>query len=236
MAYNSTIKIKPKPCKGTGKAKGFGCGEMVLNRKHGIGSECGCLGKFIRGTAFGSNAVNKRTKIAESNIKKEQTKKHRVAKQSIKKWVNILQSDVQHIARLIDIGCSCIARGEHGLMDGGHIIGKGCNITISLNLHNIHRQLSQSNRSQTEDRKLRDGVANEYGESYYLFIKSLQKLSSLGYTNLEYMEFSKKAKKVVKRLQKEGRTFNKVERIKQRNKINQELGIYTDQYAIYIVS
>lgn len=236
MAYNSTIKIKPKPCKGAGKAKGYGCGEMVFNRKHGIGSECGCLGKFIRGTVYGNSAVSKRTKIAENNIKKEQTKKHRADKLKIKNWKSELHSTLQHIARLIDIGCPCIARREHGNMHGGHIISKGSNLTASFNLHNIHRQLAQSNTSQREDVLLRDGVAREYGEDYYNFINSLTQLSSLNYCNLEYMDFTRKAKKIVKRLQKKGRIFNKDERLEQRNLINQELGIYTDQYTIYIVS
>ena len=37
------ITIKQKPCKGTGKCIGLGCGEMQKIRKYGLGTICGCF-------------------------------------------------------------------------------------------------------------------------------------------------------------------------------------------------
>jgi hypothetical protein len=234
--YNSTIKPKEKACKGTGKAKGFGCGEPTLQRVYGLGITCKCYQKWLLNSDNGSNIISAKRTSAKKQVQKSETKKQRAAKLTIKNWKGELHSTLQLIARLIDIGQPCIARGEHGNMHGGHIISKGSNLTASFNLHNIHRQLAQSNTSQREDIKLRDGVAREYGEDYYNFISSFSLIDPLHCSNLDYMDYTRKAKKVAKRLQKEGRTFNKTERIEQRNIINQEIGVYTDQYAIYIVS
>jgi hypothetical protein len=37
------ILIKEKPCKGTGKCLGLGCGQMQKIRKYGLGTLCGCF-------------------------------------------------------------------------------------------------------------------------------------------------------------------------------------------------
>lgn len=38
-----SILVKEKPCKGTGKCIGLGCGEMQKIRKYGLGTICGCF-------------------------------------------------------------------------------------------------------------------------------------------------------------------------------------------------
>lgn len=62
--------LKEKICKGTGKAKGFGCGKIVPqemygkpNRVYGIGRSCGCFSNWLL------NSVEGKKKIAASALK-----------------------------------------------------------------------------------------------------------------------------------------------------------------------
>lgn len=40
VVVKTEIKPKEKPCKGTGKAKGYGCGKLTLERQYGLGVHC----------------------------------------------------------------------------------------------------------------------------------------------------------------------------------------------------
>lgn len=51
--------IKRKNCKGTGKAKGYGCGSMQLYRKYGLGRECGCYGEWLFSSEEGRKTIYK---------------------------------------------------------------------------------------------------------------------------------------------------------------------------------
>jgi hypothetical protein len=118
-------------------------------------------------------------------------------------------------------------------MHGGHVFAKGGNSSMALNLHNIHRQSAQSNRFQNDDGLLREGLSNEYGENYMQFISELRRTPQLNYLNMEYMDFYKVAKSISKKLIKDGRRYNKEERIVLRNKINLLLCIYESEYCIF---
>lgn len=69
--------LKQKKCKGTGKAKGYGCNNLVEqvkygkpNRKYGLGLSCGCYNDWLLNTPEGKE------KITQTIIK---TKKQRVS-------------------------------------------------------------------------------------------------------------------------------------------------------------
>lgn len=225
-----------KICKGINKAHGYaGCGKPtdVKRRKYGLCPSClidwattNESGKIWYQTQF----IPKVKKITE----KEQRKKTREERESIINYREKLQTEIQKIARLIDIGLPCLALGYHpDQMHGGHIYSKGSNKTMALNLHNIHRQSAKSNWTHNDDGLLREKLVEEYGYEYHDFISGLRKTPALHYTNMEYKDFYRKACKASKFLKQSGQTFNKEERIIMRNRINLELGIYDKEFSTF---
>ena len=61
--------IEYKKCKGSGKAKGHGCGKMVKAkfRKYGLGMECKCYHKWLLNTDVGQSIVAQTTLRATKN-------------------------------------------------------------------------------------------------------------------------------------------------------------------------
>lgn len=234
-----------KKCKGTGKAIAFkGCGVELpyfenngtkkYSAVYGLGKNCGCYSKWLLTTKEGKEVLNKAKIKAKKITDKEHYKIKKEQKNKIKNWRNYLQVEIQKISRLIDIGLPCLARGHHAdQMHGGHVFAKGGNSSMALNLHNIHRQSAQSNRFQNDDGLLREGLSNEYGENYMQFISELRRTPQLNYLNMEFMDFYKLAKSISKKLIKDGRRYNKEERIILRNKVNLMLGIYTEEYCVF---
>jgi len=236
--------IKQKPCKGQDEAHGFdGCGKLVNveNRKFGLGKNC-CFPEWLydteRGKLYLNRAMTIGKKQTETKIKKQviaSKENHEKAKKEAKKWDKELQTVINEIARLIDFGLGCLARNYiPEQMHGGHVYARGGNKTIAYNLHNIHRQSAQSNHFGNDDGLLREGVANEYGQHYLDFISGLRQIPSLNYSNKEYHEFYKKACKVRNQLKKNPTQNLLINRIKLRNVINKELGIYPDEWCCYL--
>ena len=226
------IKPKKKKCKGTGKCRDRGCGIETYNRRYGLCNSC--FAKWLYQTPEGLEKVLKAqlkaTKIS-SNINR---KKNKELKDSIINWRDKLQTKIQEISRLIDVGLPCLARGYHpNQIHGGHVFAKGGNKTISLNLHNIHRQSAQSNHNQNDDGLLREGLINEYGKEYMDFISELRQCPSLNYSNIEYKDFYRLACKIALQLKREGNRFELKERIDARNRINKELEIYQYEFCVF---
>jgi hypothetical protein len=231
--------IKEKKCKGSGPAIGYGCGKMVKveNRKYGLGKMC-CFTEWLMESENGKIHMQKAMIIGKSRVEKQVKKTHIVQKKKEKEkltnWNERLQSKINEIARLIDKGLPCLARGHHAnQLHGGHIFARGGNQTIRFNLHNIHRQSAQSNHFGNDDGLLREGLINEYGNLYFEFISGLRKMPLLKLSNIELHDFYKKACKICNRLKKENLTYSLSDRIQLRNDINFELMIYETEHCIF---
>lgn len=228
------IERKKKPCKGQNRAKGVpGCGKPSMNRKFGLCPVC--LYEWATTNENGMVWYKKQflPKVSKK-VEKSKREKDKKIKIELTDWRRKLQSKVQEIVRLIDIGQPCLARGYHaGKNVGGHVFSRGSNPTIALNIHNIHRQGSQSNHFQNDDGLLREGLINEYGQDYFDFISELRRCKSLKYSNDEYHHFYKKASEIALKLKRDGKTFGIKDRIKKRNEINLEIGIYDKKFCVY---
>jgi hypothetical protein len=112
------------------------------------------------------------------------------------------------------------------------VFAKGREKQMRFNLHNIHRQSAQSNNWENDDVNFRKGIINEYGQQYFDFIESLKQTPQPKYSEIEYMEFYKKACKAANRLKRSGRNYNVAERLILRSGINLEIGIYEKKYCI----
>lgn len=234
-------KQRHKKCKGTGKAKGFGCGiELTFviknnirsyNAVFGLGKQCGCYVNWLTSTKEGQKVLDKAKILGKNKVEIETRKKKREDRSLQKNWGKQLQITINSIVRTIDKGLPCLARNQKGQIHAGHVYPRGGNQIIKFNLHNIHRQSAQSNHYQNDDGKLREGVVNEYGQEYMDFISELRRTPSLQYNNKEYRSLTYKARKILKELKEQDRIYSKSERIEMRNRINVELGIYDLVYC-----
>lgn len=231
-----------KKCKGIGKALGFeGCGTPSEFRRYGLCSQC--LSSWATSTDTGRDWLKTQTAYKMRKKEKENKKVEREKKSQMKidimsntkYWSKELQPKINLIARLIDHGHPCICTEQYGKLNGGHYISVGANRSMSLNLHNIHVQSFQSNHWQSGDTlKYQAGIRRVYGDEYLDFIEGMKKMPSLNITKIEMQEYRKKAMYLIKILKGNMKIRTPEERILLRNAINIDLGIYPEQYSIYI--
>jgi len=240
------IEPKKKPCKAIGKAKGSGvegCGEVILTRVYGL---CpGCYSNFLLNTTEGQEKLKRSALKATGSTMKELIRSAEATKRTFKiedmspdKYrASQIQPKINLIARLIDKGQSCIANPGRttGKMAGGHRHSVGHNRTLALNLHNIHIQSYESNDKKAGDHiKYRAGVKQIYGVDYADFIdEDLVQCPPLKLTKQELQDLLPKVKKIIKRLESLNLTYTPKQRIRLRNEINKELGIYSDRFAVF---
>ena len=225
------MKVNKKICKGTGKAKGHGCGELKYRHKYGMCSSC--FAKWLYSTPEGSEVLNKGIISGKKKAEKQKKDELRDLKKTLEPIKSKLQRKIQLIVRLIDKGQLCLARNIRGQMHGGHIYSRGSNSQMSFNLHNIHRQSASSNKWQNDDVLLREGVVYEYGQDYMDFISSLKQTPSSRHSDAIYREFYLTASKIALKLKSDDLIYSKEDRIRLRNEINLELGIYEDEFCVF---
>lgn len=142
-------------------------------------------------------------------------------------WREKLQVKLQEIARLIDYGQPCLAKGNKPKQThGGHIWSKGAHSNIALNLHNIHRQSAQSNHFQSDDRLMHQGVIREYGQEYYDKLQSLLGFKMPKFTNDDWLEMYRIACSISNDLKRNLRVNDTAARIELRSRFNKMIGIY----------
>lgn len=236
-------------CKGTGKAKGSGCGNPTEERRYGLGVEC-CFKLWLISTDNGFieiKAIAERaSKKVARDIKRKQIKKRqedarlkakmRIDIMSVMEYKNkILQPNINLIARLIDYGQPCISTNNlKGKMSGGHYVGAGKNITISFNLHNIFIQSFHSNHHNSGDiLNYQDGLINTFGTKYFNFVQSLRKCEKIDFNKEDLIRANKKCRLVIKELNAHIEVREPKERIRLRNKVNDFLDFYPEEYSKY---
>jgi len=227
------MKTPPKKCKGSGEAKGSGCGEISQDaRRYGLCHKCYI--DWLLNTENGQ-AKMQRSKIKAKRINdREERLKLKFDREAIKDYSAELQKKVNEIVRILDKGQPCLAKGIHAKqMHAGHIYSRGSNRSMRYNLHNIHRQSAQSNHFQNEDGLLREGLTKEYGTDYFDFIGELRETPALKFANHEYNTLYRNACSIVNKLRAEGKTYNRAQRIEMRNKLNLKLNIYALKYCVF---
>lgn len=228
------IEIKPKPCSGTGVAKGFGCGKITKHRVYGL-CKMGCYPNWLFSSEPGKIKLSKALNIAKSKTKKEQTQKTNAQKENLKTKSDLekdLQTEINTIIRLIDKGFVCISTRNqlNAKYDAGHFFSRGSSPTIKFNLFNIYAQSVYANQHLSGDQiNFMMGLRHYYGNKlteYVLELKSLYKLINLSREDLKSKTLI--ARKIVKELKNTDAIYNVVERIEMRKKYNIEIGIYLD--------
>lgn len=228
--------IKEKKCKGQNTAKDFeGCGKMTKVEQRKLGLCQSCYRDWLLESKKGQEHFDKMLIKNKVQFERKQRAIDKKQREQLTDYKPKLQTVVNQISRLIDIGLPCLARGYHAnQIHAGHVYARGGNQIMRYNLHNIHRQSAQSNKSGNDDGLLREGLVNEYGQDYMNFISELRQTPPVKYTNPEYIELYKNACKIANMLKKQGKTYPFPEqRIEMRNEINNALGIYDQKYCEY---
>lgn len=141
------LEPKKKPCKGTGKAKGYGCGKLTPYRVYGLGKMC-CYSNWLL------NSENGKIKLQKAMLKA--TKPRRELEQLSKEDKNrkglatLLKNTVRvchEYIRLRDYGKNCISCNEPYLKNhqAGHFYKAELFSTIKFDELNIHGQCVKCN-------------------------------------------------------------------------------------------
>jgi hypothetical protein len=176
------IKTKEKNCKGTGKAKGFGCGNLSYKRTYGLCDNC--LKEWAYNTYLGHEYL---AKTSLRKVRKE--KKDSKPKRKYVKWIDkptnemityIQDNIVNPYIRMRDIHVHGIHNSISGggkITDAGHFYTVKNNQKLRFCVQNIHGQSLGHNRDIADPGHLNEyriGLINRYGENY---LKELQELS-----------------------------------------------------------
>jgi len=232
------IEPKFKPCKGTGKAIGSGCGEKAQVRKYGLCMKC--YPSWLYGTEEGNKVVEKHRIGSKKKTEDQQTKEWNETKKAKRPYTHYkenkkaLGSEIQKLARLIDIKYghnTCIDCGQPFTQaqdrDGGHFKSKGSNESIRYNLHNIHSQKSNCNRNGLgggKERQFFIGLVARYGAEYAQLVDTglQQKYKYIGLKQADYPEKLAIVRKLIRDLD----TFQFENAYQAREQLNQIIGIY----------
>ena len=150
------------------------------------------------------------------------------------KYRGLLQTEVNKLAREIDIACgfsTCIDCGETlvgiGQVDAAHFHNSKNHGNIRYNLHNIHSARSSCNfYSDSHKQGYKQGLAKRYGKVYLERVKGLDKLySDIKLTNKEVAE----KLKIVRKINREFDTYKINDGISARDMFNEIIGIYKCQ-------
>lgn len=235
-----------KQCKPNYRMNKFsGCGKTKTIFKYGSCQSCfiNWTQKTEDGKAWLEKNRIKKFKENQKNKRVEQKKLDRKMKIDLMStsqyWSDVFQPKFNELIRIVDKGCGCIAtRRTTGQMQAGHYIHAGVNKTISINAHNIFVQSMESNHFRSGDViKYQDGIRTVFGENYFNFVESLKACPALHLTKIELMQ----AYEIILRLRREYKKeeyqfLSPLERIEMRNEINSELGLYPEEFTVYLTT
>lgn len=173
------IKPKEKPCKGTGQAKGYGCGKPTIHRVYGLGKMC-CYSDWLL------NSENGKIKLEKSIIKAQKPRKELEQAREDKKqrkslgWLLINTRTVCHeYIKLRDKGKPCVSCGQPwgDKHQAGHWKKAELYSLLKFDERNIHNQCEGCNIHK-------DGNVQQYGDRIHLRIgaegkKELERIASL---------------------------------------------------------
>jgi hypothetical protein len=140
------MQTKPKNCKGTGLANGFGCNKSTPFRRYGLCNSC--YPDWLL------NSENGRIKMAKALFKAQEPRKQFEAAKSEKKELNALKAAhnttktlVHEFIRERDKGKPCISCSGSWNKDfqAGHYYSASSFITLKYNFDNIHGQCQGCN-------------------------------------------------------------------------------------------
>lgn len=140
------MKVKEKPCKGQGRAKGFnGCGKMSAHRKYGLCRSC--LYLWGRSTKEGKAWYENQFLKQVDRVKKRREKEQRESLKSIARLIQEARVPFQRWIRLRDANNRCISCGANSeIWDAGHYYKAEVFAGLIFNEVNVNKQCAKCNR------------------------------------------------------------------------------------------
>ena len=241
-----------KRCKGTGKAKGFGCNEPIpyternglktYKAKYGLGYDCKCYTNWL----ISDNPKAKETFDSmliknKNDYKKKKKEKWNKEKIKLKSELETkselerkLQKEINLIVRLLDKGHECISSGRElgKSYDAGHLYTTKAQPTIRFHLFNIFAQSVHDNQHKSGNEleyflRLEEVFSKEFQD----FVLTLKQIQPLHLSKDDLREITSNARSIVKWLKLQDRTYTREERIQLRSDFNTRLGIYDQQWC-----
>lgn len=200
------MKQKEKKCRGTGIAKGQGCGNMALFRKYGLCNEC--LKNFYINTPEGKEKLLKATiKVSASRKSLEKAIKTDKETKGIQAALTLTKNVVHEMVRLRDKGKPCISCGcqWNSEFQAGHCYPTRYR-SIRFNFKNINGQCVGCNigKGGNETQYLIQ-LPKRIGEKEFKRLKKLAELDNKfnkHWTKHELSEIRKEARLIIKQLEK----------------------------------
>ena len=201
------MKVKEKPCKGTGKAKGYGCGKLTAYRRYGLGKMC-CYADWLYSSPEGLKMIEMaKLKVSKPRIELEKAKQEKKESNSLSHWLDYTRQIVHGYVNKRDKGKPCISCGQqwNDTFQAGHRYNQKQFNAIRFDLDNIHGQCQHCNTYL-------EGNYNEYelrlpdriGYFKNEFLKAnaqLCKTRVKKWTRSELAEIRKEVKKLLKELE-----------------------------------
>jgi len=164
-----SIETKPKKCKGTGRAKGSGCGEQVLRRKYGLCMSC--YPTWLYKTPEGLELVEKHTLKATAPRReaKQALEDHKAEMKLSNLLINVRYVCHNYI-KLRDKGQPCVSCGMpwNNTHQAGHWKKAELYSTLRYDERNIHNQCQGCNL-------MKDGNVQKYADRITLRISEEDK-------------------------------------------------------------
>lgn len=202
------MRIKEKPCKGAGKAKGYGCGSLELVRTYGLGYSCGCYPKWLYSTKEGKEKVKRATLIATKDSRELKAEEERIKEETKLSYLLVNTRTVCHnYIRKRDKGKPCISCGTKWRpnFQAGHFYKAELYSTLKFHQDNIHGQCSKCNiREEGNLSKYAVELPKRIGLEKYESLNRLaykEKQSTFKWNREELKRIREKYKKLLKSLE-----------------------------------
>jgi len=162
------MEIKEKPCKGTGAAKGYGCGIKTKHRVYGLGKMCGCYSDWLLNSENGKIKLQKSIiKATKPRIDLEAAKTERDNRKSISNLLINLRCLIHSYIRERDKGKNCISCNtpHDASFQAGHFYKSELFSTLRFDERNINGQCQKCNiYNSGNESGYRVGIINRFGK------------------------------------------------------------------------
>jgi len=168
------IKTKPKPCKGTGTAKGYGCGQVVDHRIYGLCTQFKCYYKWLLESDAGKEKRERATlKVVSKAMERRDQLADAEREMKERKSINYLLENVKNICheyiRLRDKGKPCISCGAlwHSTFQAGHFYKAELYSSLKFDEFNIRLQCPRCNLyKEGNESQYRVSLLDKFGPEY----------------------------------------------------------------------
>jgi hypothetical protein len=167
-------KIKPKKCKGTSKAIGYGCNEPQQERIFGLGKKCGCYKEWLLHTPQGQEYLKSVTlKITQPRIDLQNADLENKNRTKLAYLLTNTKNTCHEYIRERDKGKPCVScdsawQSSH---QAGHFYKSELYSNLRFDEKNLSGQCQQCNlRKEGNESGYRAGIIQRYGFDHLRYL------------------------------------------------------------------